>query len=79
MFLTTHNMGVADELCDRVAFLVNGRIVLIESPRQLKLDHGMQVVKIVYAALWIVIMWSVLLSLVPQSERAPVLISLLFL
>ncbi len=34
---------------------------------------------IVYAALWIVIMWSIMLSLVPSAERVPVLISLLFL
>ncbi len=48
VFLTTHNMWVADELCDRVAFLVAGRIVLIDSPRQLKLDHGVHVVKVEY-------------------------------
>ena len=34
---------------------------------------------IVYAALWIVIMWSIMLSLVPNAEQLPVLISLLFL
>ncbi len=34
---------------------------------------------IVYAAIWIMIMWSVMLSLVPQAGRVPVLISLLFL
>ena len=34
---------------------------------------------IVYAALWIVIMWSILLSLVPDSGREPILFSLLFL
>jgi len=50
VFLTTHNMWVADELCDRVAFLVEGRIVLIDSPRQLKLDHGVHVVKVEYRA-----------------------------
>jgi ABC-type multidrug transport system ATPase subunit len=37
VFLTTHNMNVADEVCDRVAFLVDGRIRLIDSPRELKL------------------------------------------
>lgn len=40
IFLTTHNMFTADELCDRVAFLAQGRIALCDSPRQLKLDHG---------------------------------------
>ncbi len=50
VFLTTHNMWVAAELCDRVAFLVDGRIVLIDSPRQLKLDHGVHIVKVEYRA-----------------------------
>lgn len=40
IFLTTHNMFTADELCNRVAFLAQGRISLCDSPRQLKLDHG---------------------------------------
>ena len=35
VFLTTHDMTVADELCDRVAFIVDGEIRLIESPREL--------------------------------------------
>ena len=30
VFLTTHDMVVADELCDRVAFIVDGGITLIE-------------------------------------------------
>ena len=33
VFLTTHDMTVADELCDRVAFIVGGEIRLVESPR----------------------------------------------
>jgi fluoroquinolone transport system ATP-binding protein len=37
VFLTTHNMSVADELCDRVAFLVAGEITVIDTPRRLKL------------------------------------------
>lgn len=40
VFLTTHNMNVADELCDRVAFLVDGEIRLVESPHELKLRYG---------------------------------------
>ncbi len=40
VFLTTHNMSAADELCDRVAFIVAGRISLIDSPRNLKLSQG---------------------------------------
>ena len=48
VFLTTHNMWVADELCDRVAFIVDGRIVRIDSPRQLKLDFGVRLVQVEY-------------------------------
>lgn len=40
IFLTTHNMFTADELCDRVAFLADGEIKLCDSPRNLKLAHG---------------------------------------
>ncbi len=39
VFLTTHDMTVADVLCDRVAFLVEGRIEVIDTPRNLKLAH----------------------------------------
>ncbi|HAJ38267.1 MAG TPA: ATP-binding protein [Chloroflexi bacterium] len=46
IFLTTHNMTVADELCDRVAFLVDGEIRLMEAPRQLKLRYGRPAVRI---------------------------------
>ena len=46
VFLTTHNMAVADELCDRVAFLVDGQIQLIDAPHTLKLQHGRRVVRV---------------------------------
>lgn len=49
IFLTTHNMHDADELCDRVAFLVDGEIKLIDAPRTLKLAHGHQQVCVEYA------------------------------
>ncbi len=48
IFLTSHNMAVADELCDRVAFLVDGQIRLIDTPRTLKLQHGQRVVRVAY-------------------------------
>ncbi len=48
VFLTTHDMSVADELCDRLAFIVDGRIVRIDSPRELKLQHGERAVRIEY-------------------------------
>jgi fluoroquinolone transport system ATP-binding protein len=40
VLITTHNMQVAEELCDRVAFIVDGQIKLIDSPRELKLQRG---------------------------------------
>lgn len=48
IFLTTHNMHIADELCDRVAFIVNGEIKLIDSPRNLKLQYGEKFVEVEY-------------------------------
>lgn len=48
IFLTTHDMSAADELCDRVAFIVDGRIACIESPRALKLQHGQRTVRVEY-------------------------------
>lgn len=49
VFLTTHDMMIADELCDRVAFIVDGTINLIDSPRNLKLAYGRKDVRIEYA------------------------------
>lgn len=48
IFLTTHNMAVADELCDRVAFIVDGEIKLINSPRELKVQGGKRRVTVEY-------------------------------
>ena len=48
IFLTTHNMFIADELCDRVAFIIDGEIKLIDSPRNLKLEYGNQLVEVEY-------------------------------
>ena len=48
IFLTTHNMNDADELCDRVGFIVDGKIALIESPKELKIRHGKKIVKVEY-------------------------------
>jgi len=49
VFLTTHNMYIADELCDRVAFIINGEIKLIDSPKNLKLQYGKKMVDVEYA------------------------------
>ena len=48
VFLTTHDMAAAEELCDRVAFIVDGRIACIDSPRALKLQHGERTVRVEY-------------------------------
>jgi len=40
VFLTTHYMEEADELCQRVAFLSQGKIVALDTPRELKLRYG---------------------------------------
>ncbi len=48
IFLTTHNMTVAEQLCDRVAFIVDGTIPIIDSPKELKVKHGNHTVKIEY-------------------------------
>jgi ABC-2 type transport system ATP-binding protein len=40
IFLTTHYMDEADELCTRVAFLSEGRIVALDTPRELRLRYG---------------------------------------
>jgi len=48
IFLTTHNMFIADELCDRVAFIVDGEIKLINSPKALKMEYGEQLVEVEY-------------------------------
>jgi fluoroquinolone transport system ATP-binding protein len=48
VFLTSHDMAAADELCNRVAFIVDGRIACIDSLRALKLKHGERTVRIEY-------------------------------
>ncbi len=40
VFITTHDMMVADELCDRVAFITAGNIDVIDSPTALKKRYG---------------------------------------
>lgn len=40
IFLTTHDMGEAELLCDRVAFLHQGKISAMGAPKQLKKEFG---------------------------------------
>jgi fluoroquinolone transport system ATP-binding protein len=46
VFLTTHDMNAADQLCDRVAFIVDGGLRCIDAPRALKLEHGRREVRV---------------------------------
>lgn len=48
IFLTTHNMYLADSLCDRVAFIESGRIAAMDTPANLKLTYGEQAVSVTY-------------------------------
>lgn len=49
VFLTTHDMMVVDQLCDRVAFIVDGEIILIDSPEELKLRYGSRSVRVAFS------------------------------
>jgi ABC-2 type transport system ATP-binding protein len=46
IFLTTHYMEEADQLCSRVAFLSEGRIVALDTPDNLKVVHGQNLIKV---------------------------------
>ncbi|MBN2521306.1 MAG: ABC transporter ATP-binding protein [Bacteroidales bacterium] len=48
VFITTHNMHDADELCDRIAFIMNGKLEIIDTPKNLKQLGGKRTVKIEY-------------------------------
>lgn len=40
VFLTTHYMEEADQLCGRVAFISDARIIALDTPQSLKLQYG---------------------------------------
>lgn len=48
VFVTTHDMMVADELCDRVAFITAGKLNVIDAPTTLKKQYGRRLVKVEY-------------------------------
>jgi ABC-2 type transport system ATP-binding protein len=48
--LTTHYMEEADELCHRVAFLSQGKIVALDTPRELKLRLGQRTAVVLLAS-----------------------------
>jgi len=45
VFLTTHDMVEADKLCDRVAFINQGRIVALDAPATLKQAYGKRILR----------------------------------
>jgi ABC-2 type transport system ATP-binding protein len=49
VFLTTHYMEEADQLCRRVAFLDQGRIVALDTPEKLKVARGQRTVRVALA------------------------------
>lgn len=46
IFLTTHNMAEAEEICDRVGFLVGGRIPVTGKPGDLKRQYGERILDV---------------------------------
>ena len=49
VFLTTHYMEEADELCGRVAFISEGKIVALDTPDNLKVAHGQNSLNVILA------------------------------
>lgn len=48
VFITSHIMSDIDQLCDRVAFIVDGEIKELDSPRNLKIKYGKRSMTIEY-------------------------------
>ncbi len=48
ILLTTHNMHDVDELCDRVGFIVAGKMNVNEKPEVLKARYGKRIVRLEY-------------------------------
>lgn len=46
IFITTHSMDIADQLCDRVSFIVNGQLIATDTPQNFKDNHGREAVKV---------------------------------
>ena len=67
ILLTTHNMVLADELSDKVGFIIDGQLKLVDTPRNLKLRYGEKLVQVEYKTQDSV--ESRLFSLVDDRER----------
>ncbi len=48
VFLTTHDMATANELCDRVAFVVDGGIAALDTPAELRIARSERTVRVEY-------------------------------
>ncbi len=48
VFITSHIMSDIDQICDRVAFIVDGQIKELDSPRNLKLKYGTRKLSVEY-------------------------------
>ncbi|MBP1926614.1 fluoroquinolone transport system ATP-binding protein [Sedimentibacter acidaminivorans] len=48
IILTTHNMVDATELCDRVAFIVDGKLKALDTPHKLIMSKGASKIKYTY-------------------------------
>ena len=68
IFLTTHNMFIADELCDKVAFINEGELNIIDTPKNLKLKHGKKLVTVEYYKSEEIV--SSTFSIIDQVERS---------
>lgn len=48
IFITTHQMHDAEQLCDRVAFIVDGEIKTMDSPENLKIRHSQRSLEVLF-------------------------------
>lgn len=48
VFVTTHNMNVAEEVCDRVGFIVEGKLSLIDAPARMMMNRSRNIVRVEY-------------------------------
>ncbi len=48
IFISTHLMGDVEELCDEVAFIAHGKLMAIDSPKNLKMQYGTRQVRLEY-------------------------------
>jgi fluoroquinolone transport system ATP-binding protein len=46
IFIATHSMDTADQLCDRVSFIIDGKLQATDTPNNLKIKYGKDAVKV---------------------------------